>query len=183
MDAAQIIQICAIIVDFFGIIAGLVRICTDSISFVGIIRGLFTIAVAVFLLFGELYIFSFFRYFGFIFKNWGKGLAYLFMGASLFANSGFGLFVAIIYWVVAVAFFILAFIIKKTALPIFQGGCKGSPPPSMAIDSSEIYANNEKQMNIGHKNDGKAKENNPQQVEEAPAASSPPPAQEQYNDI
>ena len=190
VNAPQIIQYVSIVVDCFGVIAGLVRICTDSISFVGIIRGLFTIVVAVFLLLGELYIFSFFRYFGFIFKNWGKGLAYLFMGASLFASSGFGLFVAIIFWIVAIAYFILAFIFKQVSLPLFQGGCTGSSPPSMALDSSEIYENNEKQMDIGHKHNGDANNNANNNVQAAenvdnaqPAASSPPPAQDQYNDI
>ncbi|KAK8893457.1 hypothetical protein M9Y10_021879 [Tritrichomonas musculus] len=184
MQASQIIQICAIIVDIFGIIAAIVHLCSDGIGFVGIIRALFTIALGVFLLMGELYIFSFFRYFGFIFKNWGKALAYLFMGAALFANSGFGLFVAIIFWIIAIAYFILGFIVKQVSYPVFQGGCKGSPPPSMSLDSSEIYANNEKQMDIGHKHGGgdKGGNDNADTGNTAPAQS-PPAVEDPNNEI
>lgn len=149
MDATLIVQICAICCDLFGIIAGFVRIITATINFIAIVRGIYTIVLAVFLLLGELYIFKFFRYFGFFFKNWGKALAYLFMGAALYSGKGFGLFCAIIFWAVAVAYFILGFFFKKVSYPFFQGGCCGKPPPSMQLDSTEIYEANEKQMEAG----------------------------------
>ena len=136
VNAPQIIQYVAIVVDLFGVIAALVKLCKFNSGFDGFVRGVFVILVALFLLFGELYIFKFFRYFGFIFRNWGKGLAYLFMGAALFEKDGFGLFVAIVFWVLAVVYFILAYFFRQVSLPLFQGGCTGSPPPPMSLDST-----------------------------------------------
>ena len=78
-----------------------------------------------------------------MFKNWGKGLMYLFNGALLYGNSGFPLACAIIFWALGVAYIVLAFFVKQVALPMFQGGFCGSNPPSMACSSSEIYEDNE----------------------------------------
>lgn len=178
MDPALIIQICAICADIFGIVAGFVRIFTSFINFISLVRGIYTILLAGILLLGELYIFKFFRYFGFFFKNWGKALAYLFMGAALYSGKGFGLFCAIIFWAVAVAYFILGFFFKRVSYPFFQGGCCGNPPPSMALESTEIYEENQKQMDIGNKNNAStaAETNNN-------ATSTPPPANDQNYDI
>ena len=177
MDPALIIQICAICCDIFGIVAGFIRLFTSILNFIAVVRNIYTILLAGILLLGELYIFKFFRFFGFFFKNWGKALAYLFMGAALYSGKGFGLFCAIIFWAVAVAYFILGFFFKRVSYPFFQGGCCGNPPPSMSLDSTEIYAENQKQMDVAGGGNTKKGAN------DDAAAASPPPANDQNYDI
>ncbi|OHT07182.1 hypothetical protein TRFO_01318 [Tritrichomonas foetus] len=139
-----ILQIISILAGIFGVVAGVIR-CFSG-GFGGFINGIITILFALFCLICEIYIFSFFRYFGFMFKNWGKGCMYLFMGALLFATSGFGLVCAIIFWALAIVYFVLAFFAKAVSPPVLQGGWKSGSPPSMNIDASEIYEMNQKQM-------------------------------------
>lgn len=157
-SVALIVQIVSIIAAIFGIIAAFIGMFTGTVTFVGIVRGIYTIIFCVFLILCEIYIFSFFKYFGFMFKNWGKALAYLFMGAMLFSSHGFGLACAIIFWILTIAYFVLAFIIKKVSPPLLQGGAKAGSPPSLEINSTEVYETSQKQMNqmgtIGKNNNG-----------------------------
>ena len=132
-------QIIAICVSLFGIIAAIVLMVITAIDFIGAVRHIFTIIFCLALFMLEIYIFSFFKYFGFLLKCWGKGLMYLLVGALLFQTSGFGLFCAIAFWVLAVVFGILAYFLPVMAVPAFQGGICGKAPPSIAITAKEVY--------------------------------------------
>lgn len=179
MQPNLIIQLVAIAADIFGIVAGFVRIFISFLNFLNVVRSIYTIILAGILLLGELYIFKFFRYFGFFFKNWGKALAYLFMGAALFEETVFGWISAIIFWAVAVAYFILGFFFKTVSYPLFQGGLCGNPPPSMALESTEIYDENQKQMEMGGGGGGN---NNASHIENNNSSSNVAPANDQnYN--
>lgn len=141
MDKKVIVQIICIIVGVFGVIAGIVALVTCH-SFVGFIRAAYAILFCLILILCEIYIFGFFKYFGFLLKNGGKALMYLFVGALLFGRSGFPLFCGILYWALAVVFAIMGFMVPYMPPPLLQGGYKGSAP-NVSIDSSEIYQNNQ----------------------------------------
>lgn len=134
-----ILQIVALVAAVFGIASGLVHMFTGGgDGFVHFVRGVYTIIFALALGCVEVYIFGFYKYFGFLLKSWGKGIMYLFMGALLFATSGFGLVCAIIYWVLAVFFGIVGIFIPVTNPPFLQGTFRGSEP-NIQVSSSEIY--------------------------------------------
>ncbi|OHS95974.1 hypothetical protein TRFO_37869 [Tritrichomonas foetus] len=99
----------------------------------------------------EVYIFAFFKYFGFLLKPWGKALMYLFVGALLFQKNGFELFCGIIYWALAVVFCVMGFLIKQMPPPLMQGGLKGGSPPDITIDANAIYEGGEKGSGGGNK--------------------------------
>ena len=136
---ACIFQIIAICVSLFGIIAAIVLMVIAAVDFVGAVRHIFTILFCAALLLIELYIFSFFKYFGFLLKCWGKGLMYLLVGALLFQTSGLGLFAAIVFWILAVVFGIIAYFLPVTALPLFQGGVCGKSPPDVSVTANDVY--------------------------------------------
>ena len=132
-------QVIALVAALFGIIAGFITMFTGgSNGFILFIRGVYTIIFALVLGLIEVYVFSFFGYFGFLLKLWGKGIMYLFVGALLFATSGFGLACAIIYWACAVIYGILGIFFPVSAPPLLQGGFRGYPP-EIHVSSSEIY--------------------------------------------
>ncbi|KAH0789744.1 COPI associated protein [Histomonas meleagridis] len=132
-------QVIALVAAVFGIVAGFVTMFTGGDQgFILFVRGVYTIIFALALGCIEVYVFKFFGYFGFLLKLWGKGLMYLFMGALLFATSGFGLACAIIYWACAVIYGILGIFFPVSAPPLLQGGFRGSEP-DVHVSSSEIY--------------------------------------------
>ena len=132
-------QIIAIVAAVFGVCSGFVTMFTGgSYGFILFVRGIYTIIFALALGCTEFYVFSFFSYFGFLLKLWGKGIMYLFMGALLFATSGFGLACAIIYWACAVIFGIVGIFFPVSAPPLLQGGLRGEEP-EIHVSSSKIY--------------------------------------------
>jgi hypothetical protein len=135
-----VVQICALVVSVFGIVASFLIMFDHPAGFTGWMRGVYVLFFCVVLAEVEFYVFAFHRYFGFLLKNWGKGLMYLFVGALLFADSGYGLWCSIIYWVLAVVFGIVAFFVPVAARPMLQGGLCGSPEElGLAIKSGEIF--------------------------------------------
>ncbi|KAK8870722.1 hypothetical protein M9Y10_008609 [Tritrichomonas musculus] len=141
-----IIQIACIIVGVFGIIAAIVIMAKYAHGFFPIIRSLITLLLCVALICVEVYLFPFVKYFGFIIKTGGKALSYLFIGGCLFANSGFPLFCAILYWILAVAFGIMAFLVPNLALPLLQGGYKDGELPDLSLTASELYQGQDNQQ-------------------------------------
>lgn len=140
-DFKRIIQIACIVVGAFGIIASIIVLAKYARGFFPVISTLFTLFLCVALIIVEVYLFSFIKYFGFILKPGGKALAYLFIGGCLFEKSGFPLFCSILYWILAVAFCVMAFLVPQLALPILQGGYKDGDLPDLKVDSSSIYQN------------------------------------------
>lgn len=137
-----IIQIACIFIGAFGIIASIVNLAKYARGVAPVIRTLFTLLLCVALILVEIYLFPFVKYFGFILKPCGKALVYLFIGGCLFYKKGFPLFCAILYWVLAVIFIIMVFLLPQIALPILQGGYKDYYDlPDLSIDSSTIYQN------------------------------------------
>lgn len=136
---ACIFQVIAICASIFGVIVGILQMIMEAILVISAIRNVFAIVFCLFLLCIELYIFSFFKYFGFILKMWGKGLMYLLVGALFFQTKGIGLGAAIVFWVLAVVFGILSYFLPVASLPAFQGGVCGKPPPSITITAEEVY--------------------------------------------
>lgn len=139
INVSFIIQCIAIVAGLFGVIASIVSLCSNSLTFVGLVRFIYTFALSGILLSLEIYIMPFMKYFGFMLKTWGKGLTYLFVGALLFASKGFQLFCSILYWILAIAFGIVAFFFPLAAPPLLQGGVKENPRPELSVKSSELY--------------------------------------------
>lgn len=132
-----ILQILSIALGVYGIIAGIVMMTNGS--FRSIIMGVFVIIFGVALILVEVYIFGFFSYFGFLMKQWGKAIMYLFLGALLWGTSGMGLANVIIFWAAAIAYFIFAFVIPIVNAPILQGGMNSGSPPDLTVNSTSIY--------------------------------------------
>lgn len=135
----SIAQIACLVVGGFGIIASIVILAKYARGFFPVIRTLFTLLLCVALICVEVYLFPFVKYFGFILKAGGKALAYLFIGGCLFEKRGFPLFCAILYWILAVAFCVMAFLVPQLALPILQGGYKDGDLPDLSINSTTLY--------------------------------------------
>lgn len=132
-----VLQIICIILGVYGIIAGIVLMATGT--FRGIIMGAFVVVFGVCLILVEVYIFSFFSYFGFLLKSWGKAIMYLFLGALLWGTSGIWLANVIIFWAAAIAYFVLSFFFPVVSVPLMQGGLNGGAPPDLTVNSSSIY--------------------------------------------
>ena len=136
-----IIQISCIVIGVFGVIASIVIMAKYISGFFPIIRSIFTLIMCIALIACEIYLFPFVKYFGFILKHGGKALSYLFIGGCLFQKSGFPLFCAILYWILASIFFIFIFVLPGISLPILQGGMKEGSLPDLSISALEIYQN------------------------------------------
>jgi hypothetical protein len=135
-----VVQVCAIVVGLFGVIASFLIMFDHPGSFINWVRGLYALAFALVLIELEFYVFGFHKYFGFLLKNWGKACMYLFVGGLLFWKSGYGLWCGIIYWVMAVVFGIVSFLVPVAARPLCQGGVWGSPDElALAVKSGDIF--------------------------------------------
>jgi hypothetical protein len=140
VNVPLIVQICALLVGVFGVVAAFLIMFDHPAGFTGWVRGVYALLFCLVLIEVEFFIFSFHKYFGFLLKNWGRGLMYLFVGALLFGTEGYGLWCAIIYWALAVVFGILSFFIPVAARPILQGGLCGSPSElELNVKSSDIF--------------------------------------------
>jgi hypothetical protein len=114
----------------------MVYIGSGGEAFVRFVRAAYTIVFCAALVCVEVYAFPFFKYFGVLLKMWGKAIMYLFVGALLYWNSGFGLACAIIYWILAVAFGIAGYFFRFASLPLMQ---RAGNPPDVGVSSSQIY--------------------------------------------
>jgi hypothetical protein len=135
-----IVQFCAILAGIFGVVAAFLIIFNNPSGFNDWIRGLYALFFCLTLIELEFYVFGFHKYFGFLLKSWGKGLMYLFVGALLFATSGYGLWCSIVYWAVAVVFGIVAIFVPIASRPLLQGGLSGEPSNlDLGLKSSDIF--------------------------------------------
>ena len=123
----------------FGIVMAIIQMIMSTINFVAVVRNIFVLLFCAVLLILEIYIFRFVRHFGFLLKPWGKGIMYLLVGALLFQTSGLGMIAAIVFWGLAIVFCIVSIFLPVVALPAFQGGVCGKPPPEMEMRASDVY--------------------------------------------
>ena len=122
LSLLQIVQIISIIGSAFGIIIGILKLIKFG-NFAGFVVGFYTLFLCVCLFSVEIYIISCFRYFGFMLKNWGKGCCYLLLGLLIFnTKEPLCLVAGIIFWVLAVLYFVLTFVAKGIAKPLAQKG-------------------------------------------------------------
>jgi hypothetical protein len=135
-----IVQLSALIVGTFGVIASLLILLQRPDTVTGWIRGIFALFFSFVLIEIEFYVFGIHRYFGFLLKNWGKALMYLFVGALLFQMSGYGLWCAVVYWGLALIFGIIGIFVPIAQRPVLQGGIWGSTVDlELSIRSTDIF--------------------------------------------
>ena len=132
-------QIVAIILALIGIFEGIATLFLIG-DFNTCIRGIYAIIFALVLGCVEIYVFSFFGYFGFLLKFWGKGIMYLIMGFLVFSAKAaeFVIAFAVIFWVCGVLFIIIGIFFPVAAPPLMQG-LICSKELSIHVSSSEIY--------------------------------------------
>lgn len=117
-----IVQIISIIAAVFGIVFTCIEISKVP-GFSTMILDILILLFCLMLLMVEIYIFSCFRFFGFLLKNWGKALSYLIMGLLIFnENDTLRLVAGIVYWVLAIMYLIFTFICKGISYPLAQRG-------------------------------------------------------------
>ena len=112
-----IFQIIAIIGGLFTVIMGIYWFFA-YLSFVNVIRNLFLIILGLMIIIPEIYIFDFFKYFGFLLTVWGKAIFYFYLGFFVFGSSGLQITTSIILWLLAVLQIVFHFV----------GGGYNAPP-------------------------------------------------------
>ena len=114
-------QIASIIAAIFGIVVSIIELATYHIDFTSCIVIIYVLIFCLLLLLVEIYIPNFLRFFGFLLKNWGKALTYLFVGFLFFnPHRTFNIIVGVVFWVLAIIYLILTFITKGIAKPLAQ---------------------------------------------------------------
>ena len=121
VNITSIIQILSIVASSLGIYYGF-TLFQYSGNLERLINSLFVLFFCILLLFVEIYIFPFFRFFGFLLKPWGKGVTYLIL--SFFINSRnqnlFEQITQISFWVLAGIYIIFTFASNGIAKPLLQ---------------------------------------------------------------
>ena len=91
-------------------------------GFVSLFANVFAIILGFTCIIIEIYVFDFFKYFAFLFTNWGRSAFYLFLAVNIFRNNvigyiGFAVFLALFI------FYLVVFIVcrdQKMACPLAQ---------------------------------------------------------------
>ena len=114
-------QITSLVAAVFGIVVSVVRIINSHFTFTEIIIPLYVLFFCCMLFLVELYIPPCFKYFGFLWKNWGKGATYLLLGFLFFSPSqALNIVVGVVFWILAVLYFALSILVNGIAKPLAQ---------------------------------------------------------------
>ena len=136
VNLAFIFQIIHIVMAALGVAIALywMIVAPSVVSIVSSIAHLFLIAL---LLLSELYIFSFFKYFGFILKLWGKGALCIYYGCCFAGTGTFGWIATVVFWVIGIIDIILGIVVKTgVSKPLLQKG-----DVDLSTNSSDYYGN------------------------------------------
>ena len=113
------VQITSLVASIFGVVISVYSLVASH-SWEGIIRGIYVLFFSACLFLVEIYIPPCFRFFGFLLKNWGKGATYLILGFIFFSKDTLNTITSIVFWVLAVLYFVLSFVAKGIAKPLAQ---------------------------------------------------------------
>ena len=117
------VQITSIVAGSFAIVIGIYcmfDLNDGSSKFKQFILNAFLVVFGVGIVMIEVYLFEIVKYFGFMLRNWGKALLYLFMGCFVFWTKGIRLVASIIFWVLSVIYFVFFFLKTPLAAPLLQ---------------------------------------------------------------
>ena len=123
IDIAFIMQICSIVAGAICVIFAIIALISYW-SILSLCGNIFSIILGITCILIEVHIFDFFKYFTFLFTNWGKAAFYLFMAVSSFNKNWVGI-VAFILFIVLAIFYLVIFIImpnQRVNLPLTQKG-------------------------------------------------------------
>ena len=118
INLTLVIQIVSIVAAVFGIVFSCMSFSSSTLS-IKVISA-FILFLSLMLLFVEIYIIPFFRFFGFLLKPWGKACTYLFVGFFLYKRPSYGSFAGVLYWTLAVIYFFISFLTNGIARPLLQ---------------------------------------------------------------
>ena len=118
----------------FGMTIGIITISNSQLN-TKIILPLYLTFFSALLFLVEIYIFSCFRFFGFLLKNWGKSFTYLFLGVLIFPqNDKLTNITSIVFIVLAIIYFVFSFTVNGIARPLAQTGSI-----ALTTSSSDYY--------------------------------------------
>ena len=117
----QIVQIVSIIASGLGAGISILTLILYSYNYQGFVICVYVFLFCACLLLSEIYIPGFFKYFGFLLKNWGKAFMYILLGFLFFNTSSLiHIITGIAFWALSIFYVILSITANGIAKPLLQ---------------------------------------------------------------